>query len=251
MASMRRWDAIVLPVYEGEDEDTWLAAFRGVGLSPWMHRLDRLLITLEHVRPFDAILAEQGKKYRQNVRRARKAAARLGVTCTLYESRADVDRHLDTIARIAEASWKHTGRGGTQIAMAYEGRQRRFFEALLRMNNDEFIPIVGIASWNGDPIAVLFSLRHAATVTTMLTFWDGRCRDTSPGQMLIWKLIDWAADRKLNRVDFNATQLWVRHFTDERRTLANIVAFAPTLAGSALALASRAARLRHAQRTRD
>jgi len=251
MAEMPKWDAIVLPVYEGEEESRWLAAFRDTGLRPWVHRLGRVVVTLERVRPTDAIIAEQNRKYRQNVRRAKAAADSLGVTFGILEGRAEVCNQLEIIARIAKASWKQTGRDGAQIAVAYEGRQRRFFETLLRRDAADLTPTLAVASCDGDPIAVLLSLRHAMTLTLMLLFWDERCPAASPGHLLMLQMIDWAAGRKLDRVDLNSTQPWTRHFADERRTLANLVAFAPTAIGRTYGWISRAAQRRHAQPAKE
>jgi CelD/BcsL family acetyltransferase involved in cellulose biosynthesis len=249
IAKLPDWDAIVLPVYEGDDEKDWVAAFRDARLNPWVHRIHRNILSLNEVRPIDEILARHRKKFRQNVRRARDAAARFGIEIALHEGKHAVDSHLEGFAQIAKASWKHDGRGGKQISVPYEGRQRAFFETLLSDDELGMTPILAVASQDGEPIAAQLNVRHGATLTALLTFRDGRSNAASPGLLLLGYLIDWAAKHGIRRFDLNATQEWVRQLTDERRTLANLVVFAPTFVGKAYSLISRAAQRVHARRS--
>lgn len=225
-----RWDVIVLPVAAGRDGTLWRNAFFAHGVQPILHHLGRKVLTIDPLRSFDAIVAEQSRHFRQNVRRARAAAGREGLQLALVEGHEAVTGELRTLARIASASWKHGGRVG---ALGYEGAQQRFFETLLADRSSGLTPVLSIATLAGEPTAILLALRHGATATTMLTFRDERTGATSPGLLMLGQLIDWAAEQGLARFDLNSTQDWLRHLANRRTLLENLVIFGPTLAGRA------------------
>lgn len=244
-------DVIVLPVYLGEDAATWTAAFREAGGQPWLHALNRDVLTLDTVRPFDEVVARQPGKFRQNIRRARAAADRLGISFEVHAGRAEVARRFDRVARAASRSWKQAGEDGRQTALPYAGRQQAFFETLLDEEGTGLVPLLAEARMGDDAIAVLLAARAGATVTAFVTFRDDRGAAASPGLLLFGALIDWCVAQGVRRFDINATQDWLRHLSDTRRTLANLVVFTPTLRGGAFSLISRAARWAHARRSGD
>jgi CelD/BcsL family acetyltransferase involved in cellulose biosynthesis len=207
-----------------------------------MHRLRRNVLTLRHVRPFDSIVADQNRNFRRNVKRAREAATELGLEFAVHEGRLAVTQQLDIIARIARASWKHTGRDGKQISVPYEGRQRRFFETLLADEDLGMTPFVATASVRSEPVAALLCLQHARNFTGLLMFRDERWSAASPGLLLLGHIIDRAALGEIQRFDLNAIQDWLRHVADEIHTLANLVVFAPTVVGRTYAFVSQAMR---------
>lgn len=249
LLAMPGYDVVVLPVFVGADADLWRAAFVAAGGRPALHELHRDVFTLEAVRPFDAVVAGQPKKFRQNVRRARAAAESFGIDITVHEGRAAVGARFGMLAGVAAESWKHTGRDGAQTALPYAGRQQAFFETLLAEEGTGLEPLLVEARVQGAPIAVLLAVRHAATVTALVTFRDASCAAASPGLLLLGRLIDWSAAKGVQRFDINATQDWVRHIADSRRTLANLVVFAPRLPARGFELLSRAARWAHARRS--
>jgi hypothetical protein len=242
LAGLPGWDVIVLPSYEGDQDERWLKSFRSLGLDPWIHRLDRVVQNISHVSTFDEIVAGQPKKYRQNVRRARAAADAAGLNISIHVGHPEVAGRLEAIEKVATASWKQEGRPGLDIRLPYAGKQRDFFERLFRRDDLGATPIAGLVSVDGDAIAALMALHHFGTVTALLIFMDGRHPTASPGLLLLGELIDWAAANGAKRIDLNATHGWVRHLVDERRTICNVAVFAPTLRGQALGWISRTAR---------
>jgi hypothetical protein len=232
LVCMPRWDVIVIPAFAGAQQFYWLKSFETLRLEPTLHKLHRVIQRLAHVRPFGQIVAAaQSRKFRQNVRRAQAAASELAMTFTVREGRDAVTASFDLVARIAAASWKHKGRRETGVHIPYDGRQRAFIEALISDGDFSATPVLGIASTRGIPVCVLLGAVYAQTFTTLLLFRDQSCAEASPGLLLVGTMIDWAASHGLTRIDLNATHEWVRHISDERASLDNIVVFAPTLAG--------------------
>lgn len=234
------WDALVLPSWQ-DDEARWLRSFARRGATARAQRLGRVVQNLSALRPFEAIVADQGGKCRQNIRRARAAAAAAGLRFEVAAGAEAVAPLFPDVERIARASWKHEGRAGQHVRLPYDGPQRAFFEALLSDPRLGATPVIATASGPDGPVATLIGLEHARTVTALLVFMDGRCRTASPGQLLVGALMDWGFARGARRFDFNATHDWVRHFVDERREVSNVLVFAPTLAGRTLGWISAAA----------
>lgn len=226
------WDTIVLPSWQ-EDEARWLRAFARHGVGARVQPLGRVVQNVRNLRPFDAIVADQNRKYRQNVRRARAAATAAGLAFRVHAGVDEVAPMLAEVERVARSSWKHEGRPGLDVRLPYEGPQRTFFEALFGSANLGATPVVATASDADGPVAVLMGLEHFRTVTALLIFMDGRHAAASPGLLLLGHLMDWALARGARHADLNATHDWVRHLVDERRSVSNVVVFAPTLRGRA------------------
>jgi CelD/BcsL family acetyltransferase involved in cellulose biosynthesis len=243
MVALRRWDVIVMPAFEGGDAEAWSAAFRALGLEPAVQRLDRTVLRIERLRPFeDSVSVAKSRNLRRNVRRAQAAARDANLTFEILVGFEAAERKLELIQRIARSSWKHEGRTGQDVFLPYDGEQQTFFERLIRSRVLGVTPLVAIASEADKPVCLYLCLEHSGTLTTLLTFWNGRCAPASPGMLLLGRIMDWAVERGLKHIDLNATHEWLRHFADERRLMANVVVFAPTRIGSILRLASGAAK---------
>lgn len=240
LAGRPDWDVIVIPAYAGPEQAAWCDAFSALGLRPRVQRLDRHIQSLAAVRPFEDLVERQNRNFRRNVRRALTAAHACGMAIDLHQGDAAVDR-LDILARVARRSWKTAGRDGADVQLAYEGRQQRFVEDLLASGLSGAHPIMAVAAVAGDPVAVLLSVRHGGSLTTLLTFRDNRFPATSPGLLLLGRTIDHAARTGVAWVDLNATHEWVRHLADLRRSANNVVVFAPTMRGRLFALVADAA----------
>lgn len=225
------WTVAVLPAERGPEAEGWRAAFGATRARAHLQVLDRHVRDLHDPQPFDAIVARQNKKFRQNIRRARAAAESAGLRFDILTGRAAVRAEFDTIARIARASWKQTGREGTDAHIPYIGQQQAFFERLLAAPDLGAEPILGVAADAEGPLDVLLMLGHGTSVTALLTFWDGRHPKASPGLLLMGKAIDHVAAAGAQRFEFNATAPWVRHFVNHEREICNVVVFAPTMAG--------------------
>jgi len=230
MASMGAVDEIVLPVIRGPDEGIWINGLTAAGLQPWTHQLGRNVMRISNVRPFDDIVADQKKKFRQNIRRARATANSSGLQFYIHQNREEVGPFFDVLARIAAKSWKGIGRSDTS-AMPYEGIQRQFFERIFDDPNSGLTPVFAIVKLDQRPIAIYLNAVHGDTMTTLLTFRTDQAAKGSPGMLLLGHLIDWSAERGISCIDLNSTQSWVRYIVDQVDEIANIAAFRPTLRG--------------------
>ncbi len=238
ITALSGWDVTVLPATEGEEEQGWIEAFAAHGLTARVQRLGRVAQDLHQLAPFQQVVDRQKKKFRQNVRRAQAAAAEAGLRFEIQIGAAAIASQFGTIAELARASWKHEGRENTDVHLAYEGAQQAYFEAFFATPDLKSTPVLGIASDADGPIVVFLMLRHGSSVTALLTFWNGRQPQASPGLLLLGKAIDWAAGEGLTRFDFNATAPWVRYIADTQRSFCHVIAFAPNLRGKALAMLS-------------
>ena len=234
----RGWDVTVLPAMEGDEEQGWQEAFAAHGLNVRVQRLGRVAQDLHHVASFQEVVDRQKKKFRQNVRRAQAAAAEAGLRFEIRIGADAIAAQFETIAELARASWKHEGRANTDVHLAYDGAQQAYFEAFFASPDLKSTPVLGLASDDDGPIVVFLMLQHGSSVTALLTFWNGRQPQASPGLLLLGKAIDWAAGEGVSQFDFNATAPWVRYIADTQRSFCHIIAFAPNLRGRALALLS-------------
>lgn len=232
LARVRDVDQIALPVREGE-EAPWLEGFQAAGLDPWLHALGRSVLTLERVRPVEAIVAEQNGKFRQNVRRARAAAAAAGLSFRVLRGADEVGPRLGLVAEIAAESWKGSGDTPDRLAIPYGGAQRRYIEALLDGSGAGVEPVLCLGETAEGVVVVVLCCRHGPTLATLLTFRRDVLGSASPGLLAILAVIDWSAAEGVGRVDLNATQDWVRHFSDSTHRIVNVLAFRPTLRGRA------------------
>lgn len=239
MGATREVDEIVLPVRRG-DEDLWLAGLRAAGLSPWVHDLQRSVITLDKVRSFDEVIAAQNHNFRKNIRRARTAAADAGLAYTFHVGRDQIAPHLETIAKLAAESWKGAGHPQGWTAIPYAEGQQRFIERLLSDSTSELTPVLNLGMAGDAPVIAMLFVRHGAAATGLLVFRGQLCSDASPGILGMGALVDWCAANGVSRFDLNATQDWIRHFSDASHMLVNVAAFRPTLRGRVYDVIARA-----------
>jgi len=241
LAGLAGWDVLVAPVAEAAQGD-WIEGLRRAGLDPRVHPLHRVVMGLAHVEPFDAIVGRQNKKYRQNVRRARAEAERIGLALEVHEGAAAAAR-LDELAAVAAASWKARPGEDVEITVPYDGAQRRFYEALVGgpgLFADGATPLVAVARVDGAAVAAILAIRCGDRMTACVTFHAAIFPKASAGLLVLGRTIDWAAEQGLARYDLNGTHEWIRHLVDEGRGFDNVIAFAPTLRGRGFGLVRRA-----------
>lgn len=221
------WQIGVFPAREGEEAAIWCDVLARHGIRNRIEPLGRVVQDLRDVAPFQDIVDRNSAKFRQNVRRARAAAAKAGLRLEFVEGAAEVAARFDTIDALARASWKHAGRAETDVHIAYDGDQRRFFERFLSEEDAGAVPVLGIASDPEGELVVLLMLRHGDRLTALLTFWNGRLPKCSPGLLLFGACVDWAYERGLQHIDCNATAPWVRYFCNSRQPVCHVIACAP------------------------
>lgn len=226
------WDLAALPAYQGDEIDSWVNALSKHGLHSVLQRVDRSCYYLSTVVPFESLVAKQRKKFRQNMRRASRAAQEAGIETKVIAE--DLPRILSEMNSLAALSWKQPGRKDQDVHLPYAGAQRAFFEDLLANPRLGAKPLAALAICDGRPIAVMLATTHGKTLTTLLTFRDASTEDTSVGALLIGTLVDWANQHGLTSVDFNSGHPAVRHYSDRVLTIQNVLAFAPTTRGHML-----------------
>lgn len=240
LAGIVRTDQIVLPVHEGQEAEIWLSAFTDAGLSPSIQRLHRTVLTLETADAFHAIVAGQNSNFRRNIRRAREAAATAGLRFTLHSGWGAVRPQLSRLAALAGRSWKAGRDGDTRIAIPFDGTQRAFVDRMAADGDPSLMPVLVFGHVAGRAAVAQLYLAQGGTLTGLLTFHDNSVPEASPGLLGIEPALDWAVARGLTRLDLNATQGWVRHLSDSKRTICNLVCFGPTLRGRLYRRISRA-----------
>lgn len=234
VSALSDWDVLVLAVDEDDAVGLWSEALVAAGLRPRLQRLERTVCDLSKLVPFQELVDHQDRNFRRNVKRARAAAEAAGLRLELHAGAKAVEPHLTTLAELARASWKHEGRQGTEVHIPYEGDQRTFFEALIRARPAGLEPVLGLAFDNEGPLGALLFLRHGSSMTGILTFWNGRHKQASPGLLLMAQKLDWGAAEGVLRVHFNGGAPWIRHLADSRWNVSHVVAFAPRPWGRSL-----------------
>jgi len=235
LAKFQKWDVIALPVYETSQQPAWFRAFKDAGLKPHLHQLDRHIQSIENIVGFDEIVARQKQKFRQNIRRARAAADRVGLSIRVYSGQKDVQKKMHVLAEVANASWKDSATPKIDMTIPYAGAQQKFFETLIKSSTgpDGVLPILAVATVDGVSVAAMLSFQHGECLTTAVTFMNGQHRKTSPGMLVMGRMIDYATEQKIRRIELNATHPWVRNLVNNRKSQNIILCFAPTLRGAA------------------
>ncbi len=233
MAQTRQIDQIVLPIVDGDDETLWCDGFRAAGLTPYMHRLDRPLLTLETVRPFESILADSSRNFRRSVQRANKAATAAGLAFTLFEGKTAVAAQMETFAHLATQSWKsaQNDKDSGRIGMAYAGVQQAYLAQILGAGDPGLTPVMSVGYIGDRAIVASLYLCHGTTATGLLTFRSEELAAASPGLLSMIPAINRFAEQGFQRIDMNATQGWMRHLTDTRQVLSNLIGFRRTPRG--------------------
>lgn len=259
LVELDNWDTFAVPTDQESGQDQWKNALGRAGFSPWVLGLGRTISGIEGILPFADIVAGQNRNFRKNIRRANRAAQQAGLTIKVWQGADQVRAKLPVIANVAGQSWKagnieKGAAGGMHIP--YDGIQREFVEALVNLPNldTDLTPVLAEAQIDGQPLAVLLSLRHGDRLTAILTFHNltfhnGRANTTSPGLLLIGRMIDWAHEHNLAGYDLNLTQNWARHLTNHVSQQNIVVCYANTLRGRVFSGISRAARFRHKANT--
>lgn len=233
-------DQIVLPVLE-DSSVHWAGGLQSAGLRPWVHDLGRKVLTIENLRPFAAITAEQSSNFRRNIKRARKAAKLAGLRFETHAGYDAVFQALPKLDILAAQSWKALPPSDTRVTIPYEGDQARFFGDILERKDPTLTPVVVLAVADDQPVSGCLCFLHGSTVSGLIMFHNNRLPKASPGLMMLEPLIDWALNAGATRLDLNATQDWLRHLADTQTRFVNVLAFRPTFRGHCFGLVKAAA----------
>jgi len=246
LSSLRGWDTFAVPTDIKTGQEPWKTVLDHAGFTPWVLELGRTISGIEGLASFADIVACQNGKFRQNIRRAERKAEQTGMSIRLWEGAESVRVKLPAIAEVANQSWKanDTNQG---LHIPYKGVQQVFIEALINTPNldDDLTPVLAEAHIDGQPVAVLLSLRHGDRLTALITFHNDQSAVASPGLLMFGRMIDWAYERNLAGFDFNISQNWARHLTNHSTQQNIVVCYANTLRGRFFAGISRWARRHH------
>ena len=230
IAANKGWDVAVIPL-EQPDVALWQDGFAAAKLRSVQQNIDRKSFYLSNAVSFNTVVARQNQKFRANVRRVSRVAERAGIAITISHDRPAM---LSWLTQISQESWKAGVRFGEHVMVPFAGPQRDFIKDLL-LGTDGLQSVATIAWLGGKPIAIVLGAVRHRTLTTLLTFWTGAAKEASPGLLTMAAMIDWAALNGIEVVDFNANSPWIRHLADHCAVQQNLIAFAPTLRGAALA----------------
>ena len=229
IAKLQGWDLSVLPIEE-HLLPAWQKHLTAAGLQSKVHSLNRESLSLAKLAPIDEVVSRQSQKRRQNFRRARAAGERIGLLTRVCR---DAEESTKMVARLAAKSWKATGRGGEHTSIPYEGPQQKFIESLI-LGTDSSNMVTCVMESEDEPVAIVLGVGLGGRLITLLTYWDGRYPDASPGTMAMAGIINWANDQDLNFVDFNSGATWLRIFADEKLAQHNLIVFGRGRWGAAL-----------------
>lgn len=241
MTRLPGWTLGTLVVEAGTDLALWRQAFTQLGLPTRVNGINRALRRLEPAVSFGEILAGHAKKFRQNVRRAERAASEAGFSVSIEQGAEAYRRTRDLFAAIAAASWKTDGREEEDIHAPFEGAQRQFLDALCLPDDPATQPVVSVLSIAGNPVAVLASVMFGETFTMLFTFIDPAAAAYSPGVLLIGATIDWAHANGARVIDYNSNSPHTRRYANAALEAENLLVFNRTLAGRACAAIARLA----------
>lgn len=245
IAADSEWDTFAVPVDAGEHQQAWIDALQANGLKPWVLTLDRSVGAIASPKPFDEIVGQQKKKFRQNIRRARAAADKAGMELHVAEGHSSVRANFNILNQIATQSWKQPGGRGADLVVPYTGDQERFSTSLLFDNGPEsgIDPVLVWAECEDQLLAAILCLRCRDWLTALIIFHvPGVLGNASPGMLVLGRSIDWAHDNGIVRYDLNATHEWTRYLIDETREQHIVVCYAPSVLGQTASAVSRLAR---------
>lgn len=183
------------------------------------------------VRPFDAMSQRFTTTFRNNLRRAKKRADRLGeITYTSACTRSDLDRAYEIFLDIEASGWK--GRHGVGTAIKLDGHLERFYRLLMERYS-EFGGCEIHIMWHYDkPIACEFSLITDGTLYTLKIGYDERYASCSPGHLLreyLMKYCERRSDIRFNNLITDA--LWHSQWKPKAYNLFHYYFCKPTVRG--------------------
>jgi len=211
IAKLGNWNVGIFVV--DEDDSTILSQ----GPLPSRRRpLGRELKFMSNVRPADALVALQSKKFRQNVRRSVKFSAEAGVEFKVTRGIDDIQAAMDDMDDLVKRSWKASGAGGRaateEVFIPFNARQRHFFKRLTQI--DEAEPVIAAAYIDGVMVAAILMLVHCNRLLTFLTYSDLAHARLGIGRLTLHAGIDFAHQEGVAEIDYNSNAKWTIPYTD-------------------------------------
>jgi len=146
------------------------------------------------VRPYSLVFQGFSTTFRNNIRRAKKRAEKLGnITYTSARKRPELDAAYELFLDVEASGWK--GKRGLGTAIKLDKRLESFYRLLM----EEYSGFGGCeihVMWHDDkPIAVEFSLITDGTLYTLKIGYDESYAFCSPGHLLREYLIKYCEER--------------------------------------------------------
>ena len=178
--------------------------------------------------------SELPKRLQSDLRRARRKAESLGEVKFDIHSPSTLDELaplLDESLRIEAEGWK--GKSGT--ALKEDQELGDFYRAYLLRACKQGILRICFLSVNGQNIAMQIALESGGRFWLLKIGYDERFSNCSPGMLLIYETLQYAAINKLKSYEFLGTAAdWTRRWTKDERKNCAIRTFPFTLRGMAI-----------------
>jgi CelD/BcsL family acetyltransferase involved in cellulose biosynthesis len=210
-----------------DDSPTLTAAGTVAGELGWRCYVQPTFITpwcsLSRNRPWDHGLTS---RFKRNLRRGERRLAELGDVRFEVVTGTRLKEALEVFYRLEASGWK--GRRGT--AVVQRPQVKRFYESLVdRAPADVLIPILSVGS---EPVAAYVLRILGNSLFALKTGYDEAYAKYSPGLVLTSRVIRYALERGMERLDFMAgTVRWKVDWTRQCRPHYTVLLFAPSRAG--------------------
>jgi CelD/BcsL family acetyltransferase involved in cellulose biosynthesis len=182
-----------------------------------------------------ALRASWTSKWRSNLKRRRRLLDQRGtVTFRRVSGGGELEPLLERCFAIEQSGWK--GRRGEPANG--DPRIRAFYLSLARRAAADGVFSLDLLELDGAPVAFHYGLTRAGTYSLVLTSYDERLRECSPGHLLTERVVALAIAAGLRELDFLGCELeWKRAWTSTAREHSWLFLFRPSAAGTLLARA--------------
>ena len=185
------------------------------------------------------------RNMRKNLRRGLRALQEMGeLGFELHTERRQVSEAFQAALALEAAGWK--GREGASVLG--NPRRQRFFEKFTRLAHDHGWLRLGTMSLDGVMIAFSYDILYAGRLAGILSSYDESLpRKCSPGNVLLWKTVERAADQGARAVDLGGASgrnSWKLQWMSATTTRCSVTGFGSGAIGRAAHLVWRIRRSR-------
>lgn len=235
LAALPGWDIAAFPL-----ADPGLSLLEEAAPLSRRVTLDRPMQALDPVVPSASLIEAGNKKFRQNMRRAARFAEEAGISLGILTG-DDARAALPSFAALAEQSWKSRADSdraqGEAAVVPYRGAQQALAERLAHA--PALRPVLACATGPQGLRAACLAFASPSSLTTFVLVQDADAGRESLGHLVLHRLIDFAHEQALPRLDFNANSGWLKAYANRVDMVQGLTLFPPGLHGRALALLAR------------
>jgi hypothetical protein len=164
------------------------------------------------------------KRRAQDIRRARRRAAEFGAPSVTVSSPGtdDVDDALDLAFEVEQRSWK--GLAGT--ALAQDEVRRRFYRTYCRAAAEAGALRIAVLRFGTRVAAMQLAVEESEAMWLLKIGYDAEFAAASPGQILMFEMLERAADQGVRRYEFLGTaKPWTRMWTRDEWPCTTVIAY--------------------------